>query len=187
MRSLTFSHLGIYVRDLPRMAAFYQRVLGFTQTDQGFLPTADPARPVELIFLSGNPEEHHQIVLASGRPAEAHFNVVNQISLRAASLEALQQHHAQVEAEVAAGQASNLAPITHGNAISIYFSDPEGNRLEMFIDTPWYVSQPVRVPIELKQPAAEVMAWAENHARELEGFCPRAQWVARMKTKMGSA
>ena len=185
--SLQFSHLGLYVHDLPRMAAFYQRVLGFTQTDQGFLPTADPAKPVELVFLSGDPEEHHQIVLASGRPREAHFNVVNQISLRAASLDDLQHRHRQIEAEVAGGHASNLVPITHGNAISIYFSDPEGNRLEFFIDTPWYVSQPIRVPIDLKQPPAEVLAWAEKHARGLDGFCAREEWVERMRVRMQAA
>ena len=61
---LTFSHLGIFVRDLAAMADFYTTRLGFTVTDRGALPGVD------LVFLSRDPDEHHQIVLASGRPAE---------------------------------------------------------------------------------------------------------------------
>lgn len=77
--ALSFSHMGFYVRDLPRMARFYKEALGFTQTDQGNLG------PVQLVFLSRDPNEHHQLVLASGRPAESNppgFNVINQVSLR---------------------------------------------------------------------------------------------------------
>ncbi len=33
-------------------------------------------------------------------------------------------------------------PITHGNAWSIYFSDPEGNGIEIFTDSPWHIEQP---------------------------------------------
>ncbi len=57
--ALTFSHMGFYVRDIQRMARFYRDVLGFFQTDHGNLGA------VELIFLSRDPSEHHQIVLAS--------------------------------------------------------------------------------------------------------------------------
>ena len=59
--SLVFSHMGFYVRDLERMARFYKDVLCFTETDRGDLGT------VQLVFLSRDPAEHHQIVLMSGR------------------------------------------------------------------------------------------------------------------------
>lgn len=35
--SVSFSHLGIYVRDLERMVDFYSRFLGFVITDRGTL------------------------------------------------------------------------------------------------------------------------------------------------------
>ena len=53
--------------------------------------------PVQLVFLSRDPNEHHQIVLASGRPAEAQFNVINQISLRVPDLATLRELHGRVD------------------------------------------------------------------------------------------
>ena len=60
---------------------------------------------------------------------------------------------------------SELSPVSHGNALSVYFKDPEGNRIELFVDTPWYVEQPVRVPMDMKLSDAEIWAWAERDAR----------------------
>ena len=57
--SLSFSHMGFYVRDLERMARFYKEVMCFFETDRGDLG------PVQLVFLSRDPCEHHQIVLAT--------------------------------------------------------------------------------------------------------------------------
>ena len=82
-QSLVFSHMGFYVRDLERMARFYKDVLCFFETDQGDLG------PVQLVFLSRDPSEHHQIVLATGRPADLSFSVINQISLRVPDLATL--------------------------------------------------------------------------------------------------
>lgn len=178
---LSFSHLGICAHDMARMEQFYVEVLGFFVTDRGHLDT--PRGPVDLIFLSRDPDEHHQIVLASGRPEKLEFNIVNQISLRADSLATLQGFYRTVLAR----GTPDVYPVTHGNALSIYFPDPEGNRIELFIDTPWYVNQPMRVPIDLTKPEADVMADAESHARGLPGFRPRAVWRAEMARMMGMA
>jgi catechol-2,3-dioxygenase len=72
----------------------------------------------------------------------------------------------------------------HGNALSIYVPDPEGNRLELYVDLPWYVSQPMRVPIDLADEETP-MQRLEDHARGLPGFRPRAQWRADMARRMG--
>jgi catechol-2,3-dioxygenase len=79
----------------------------------------------------------------------------------------------------------NIQPVTHGNALSIYVGDPEGNRLELYFDLPWYVSQPMRVPVDLSPDEDEIMAKAEAHARSLPGFLTRAEWRNRMSAKMG--
>ncbi|MSP95856.1 MAG: glyoxalase [Betaproteobacteria bacterium] len=176
---LAFSHLGIFARDMQRMEDFYVKVLGLFVTDRGHLET--PHGPVELVFLSRNPDEHHQIVLASGRPEKGDFNIVNQISLRADSLATLQAFHRTLLAR----GTPDLYPVTHGNALSIYFPDPDGNRIELFVDTPWYVTQPLRVPIDLGLPEAEVMANAEAHARTLPGFRSREAWRTDMARMMG--
>ena len=178
-KGLSFSHVGIYVRDIERMARFYSDVLDFTITDRGHLE--GPHGPIELVFTSRDPDVHHQIVLVSGRPETLSFNVINQLSLMADSLETLQEFHQRLKAE----QVEELLPVTHGNALSLYCRDPEGNRIELYIDTPWYVSQPMRVPMPIELPPAELMAWAEAHARRLPGFRPRQSWRADMARLMG--
>jgi catechol-2,3-dioxygenase len=178
-KGLSFSHIGIFAHDLEALARFYSEVLDFTITDRGHLQ--GPQGPIDLIFTSRDPDVHHQIVLVSGRPAEIDFNVVNQISMTADSIETLQDFYKRLKL---AGVA-DLAPVTHGNALSVYCRDPEGNRLELYVDTPWYVSQPMRVPMPIELPADELLAWAERHARALPGFRPRSEWRKEMAKLMG--
>lgn len=119
IHSLRFSHMGFHVTDLEAMAAFYTEGLDFTITDRGALGA------VSLVFLSRDPDEHHQIVLASGRPEALPFNPINQISFRVDDLASLRA----AQARLLAFGATQVEATTHGNAISIYARDPEGNRL----------------------------------------------------------
>jgi catechol 2,3-dioxygenase len=173
--SLAFSHMGLYVTDLARMEDFYTRLLGFTVTDRGDLGST------QLVFLSRDPKEHHQIVLASGRPGAAGFNPINQISFRMAEFAGLREMHRRLQGEGVA----DMSPVSHGNALSIYFRDPEGNRIELFVDTPWYVLQPLRVPMDMSLPDAELWAWAESEARKLPGFTKVEQWRDEVARRMG--
>ena len=170
----SFSHMGIFVTDPARMEDFYTRVLGFAVTDRGWLGS------VSLVFLSRDPRDHHQIVLAAGRPPGAGFNPINQISFRMADLAGLREMHRRLEKE----GVKELAPVSHGNALSVYFKDPEGNRIELFIDTPWYVEQPVRVPIDMKLSEAEIWAWAERDARSRPGFRPVEEWRSALGARL---
>ena len=169
----SFSHVGLYVTDAARMEDFYTRVLGFAVTDRGSLGA------VSLIFLSRDPREHHQVVLASGRPSGG-FNTVNQISFRMADFAGLREMHRRLLIE----KASELAPVSHGNALSVYFKDPEGNRIELFIDTPWYVEQPVRIPMDMKLTDDEIWSWAEREAKKLPGFRPVEEWRLGIERRM---
>jgi catechol-2,3-dioxygenase len=168
--------MGFYVRDLERMARFYKEVMCFFETDRGDLG------PVQLVFLSRDPSEHHQIVLASGRPTDLPFSVINQISLRVPDLATLRAVRDRVRADP---DVTELLCATHGNAVSIYFRDPEGNRLEVFLDTPWYCEQPLRETINLDQSDEAVMAFAEALARSRPRFRSRAEWIAEMEQRMG--
>jgi catechol-2,3-dioxygenase len=176
-----FSHFGMYVHDIAKQERFYTDVLDFTVTDRGQLP--GPTGPVDLVFLSRDPDEHHQIVLVSGRPDSLPFNVINQISLKGESIAALREVHARL---LDAGL-PNAQAVTHGNALSVYVPDPEGNRLELYVELPWYVSQPMRVPADLAMDDATLMTWLEAHARSLPGFRHRAEWRAEMARRMGVA
>ncbi len=174
--ALVFSHMGFYVRDIGRMTRFYRDVMCFFETDRGLLGA------VELVFLSRDPSEHHQIVLATGRPTDLSFSVINQISLRVPDLATLREVRNRA---VADPDVSDLVTATHGNAVSIYFRDPEGNRLEVFMDMPWYCEQPLREPIDLDQSDEAVMAAAEALARSRPRFRSRTQWVSEMEQLMG--
>jgi catechol 2,3-dioxygenase-like lactoylglutathione lyase family enzyme len=174
----SFSHMGMFVADLPRMEDFYTRVMGFTVTDRGNLET--PSGVIQIVFLSRDPKEHHQIVLATGKPADLPFNPINQISFRMAEFGGLREMHRRLEKE----GVRDLAPVSHGNALSIYFRDPEGNRIELFVDTPWYVEQPLRIPMDMSLADAELWAWAEGEAKKVPGFRPVGEWSADLARKM---
>lgn len=163
---LAFSHMGIFVHDLAKMQGFYEDVLGFPVTDRGKLGGR------EIVFLSRDPREHHQIVLVSGRPAALEFNIVNQISLRAETLSDLRDFFRLLERE----EVGDLVSITHGVAWSVYFRDPEGNRIEIFTDSPWYIDQPHREPFDLMRSDAEIIAETEARIKGDPSFRPLAEW-----------
>lgn len=165
--------MGIYVADLARMEDFYTRVLGFAVTDRGELGD------LTIVFLSLDPREHHQIILATGRK-EGGFNPINQVSFRLAELAGLKSMARRLQDE----GAKDISPISHGNALSVYFRDPEGNRLEIFIDTPWYVRQPLRIPMDLSLPDAALWAWAEAEARRQPGFQSVEEWRAQIARRI---
>ena len=173
---LCFSHMGFYVKDIERMARFYGGAMGFTETDRGLLGT------VQLVFFSRDPAEHHQVVLASGRPVDLAFSVINQMSFRVPDIATLRLMRKRVLAEPGV---TEMVSATHGNAVSIYFRDPEGNRIEIFVDTPWYCEQPLREPIDLDQSDEAILARAEAIARSRPQFQSRAQWQAAMARRMG--
>lgn len=174
-----FSHMGLAVRDVAGMEDFYKRVMGFTVTDRGELDT--PQGRISLVFLSRDPEEHHQIVLASGRPSDIPYNIVNQISFRVPDLAWLRALYQTLQNEQGV---TDILPATHGNAISLYFRDPEGTRIECFIDTPWYCEQPLREVLDFAMSEADIMAQSERIARSGKHFMPRSEWVARMRQRM---
>jgi hypothetical protein len=133
-----------------------------------------------LVFLSRDPQEHHQIVLASGRPEGLPFNPINQISFRMAEFSGLREMHRRLAAE----KVRDLYPVSHGNALSVYFLDPEGNRIELFVDTPWHCRQPVRIPLDISLKDEEIWAWAEAEAKKQPDFMPIDDWRAQQARLM---
>ena len=140
-------HVGIYVSDLPRMVAFYRDVMGMQVTKQNWRAGA--------VFLSADPEAvDHEIALIQGRPDAADPHLINQISLRVASLDDLRAFHRRLVAE---GYRID-GVVNHASAIGCYFFDPEGNRTEVF----WVTGRPCWVPtanpIDIEQPDEAVLA-----------------------------
>ncbi len=173
---LSMSHIGLYVYDLPKMEDFYTRVLGFTVTDRGKVRGAD------IVFTSWDPKDHHQVALVNGRPKHLAFNHVNQISFRVATVEDLQAIWKRVKSEA---EVTDLRPMDHGNAWSLYFRDPEGNRLEVFCDTQWYIDQPCIEDLDLSLPADQIRAKSDAFCRSAPGFKPIEEYQAQIAEKMG--
>src|ERR1044071_3146607 len=130
---LSFSHVGFFVRDIERMEDFYTRLLGFAVSDRGQMGNT------KFVFLTRDVREHHQIVMASGRPDNLAFNAINQISFRMGDFAGLREMYRAVQADKGVSQIPLVLP---ANPISVYFRHPDGTRIYLFVDTPWYVEQP---------------------------------------------
>ncbi len=180
--NLMFSHVGFAVSDIAEMSDFYTRVLGFTVTDRG------EAAGMDLVFLSRDPGDHHQLVLVSGRPDDLPPNpfnpqfgsLINQISFRVADLQGLREMHEVLERE----GVRSIMPVNHGIAWSIYCHDPDGNNLELFVDTEWYFPQPFLVPLDLAETNDEIHATTAALCKEQPGFELGADWRKRYAAKM---
>jgi catechol 2,3-dioxygenase-like lactoylglutathione lyase family enzyme len=168
-------HIGLYAFDLEQMVDFYSRIFGLVVTDRGVT-----GRGADIAFLSRSPIEHHQIAIAGGRPKDAVHSTVQQISFRVPGLEDLRNYYPWLVKE----GVNKLDPRTHGNAWSIYFADPEDNRVELYCSSPWYVGQPFGEPVDFTEPAAVIHAKTEAMVKQDPTWKPMETWVAEMKQKL---
>jgi catechol 2,3-dioxygenase len=179
---LRLAHATIAARDLDRMVAFYTEVLGFLVTNRG-----EPVPGMgEMAFLSQDPAEHHQIVLVhSPEPARRAFMMADHLAFRIDTLDDLR---ALGDRLLADGNSSAVA-IDHGNAWSLYFTDPEGNGLECFLDTPFHVAQPYAAGLDLSSQDQEIEVATREKIETLPEFQSFAQWrdgmAARLAERLG--
>jgi catechol 2,3-dioxygenase-like lactoylglutathione lyase family enzyme len=169
------SHIGLYVNDMDKMRDFYTGLLGYKVMDSG-----EVRNGAHITFLSKDPKDHHQIVLVTGREKGTR-STVNQITHRVASLKEVRAMYDLVVANKVEG----VDPVDHGNAWSVYFLDPEGNRLEFFCDTPWYVAQPHRVALDFSLSDEEI---AESTGKRIAADPttePFGDWRARKRRELG--
>jgi len=165
--NLVMSHMGIMVKDLRKMEAFYTGVLGFRPTDRGV------ARGSPMVFLSRDPRDHHQIVLQEARKSDE--TTINQISFRVGTLDDLRALRALLEAAAV----KELKLVDHCLAWSVYCHDPEGNRLEFFVDTPFYRYQPCGEPLNLDQPDTAILEETRRRFSADPTFCLMSEWAAK--------
>jgi catechol-2,3-dioxygenase len=147
---LEVAHTVLLVNDVERMIAFYRDTLGFEVADRG------PLGDEEIVFLSQIANHHHQVAFITGRPAPERSNNTHHTAYRSAgTLDDLKALLSRLEAHP---EVQAIRPLTHGNAWSIYFEDPERNGVEVFIDTPWHVRQPQGKPLDLSKGNDEIVA-----------------------------
>jgi catechol 2,3-dioxygenase len=170
-RAPTLSHFGLYVTDLDRMLAFYTGLFGMRVTDRGQSPVFHNT----LVFLSSDPAQHHQLVLATGRPPGASFSTVMQLSFKVRAIEDLRVLH---RAAPGLG-AQDLRAVNHCNSFSLYFGDPEGNTVEAYFDTEFHVSQPHADPLNLNQSDEALLSETERRAKSDPTYLPVEEWRRR--------
>ena len=164
---IALHHAGIWVTDFERMVAFYRSIFNFHVSDEGRYPDGK-----RLIFLTLDPTAHHTFVIAEGRPAGSP-STVNQLSFRTDSLASV-RHYWEA---VTRAKVKRMVTLTHGNAWSVYFWDPEDNRVEVFADTPWHVPQPCGEPIDFaKSSDGEIFDFTRKLAGGLTGFQAFDDW-----------
>lgn len=147
MPIVELGHVGLFTDDLANLSDFYREVLGLFHTDGSV--------DAGIIFLSSRPSfEHHELVLVQRRDGEGPKGRVNQVSWRVDTLADLLTLRQRIVGSGAAIQQE----VTHGNAIAVYFYDPEGNRLEVYWQTGLDVPQPFLKPLALDKAESDVMS-----------------------------
>ena len=115
-----------------------------------------------MVFLSARPEdEHHELLLCGGRNVDKGAMVLQQVSFRCDHLQDVIDYYRVLR--------ENDVPldmvVSHGNAVAIYFYDPDGNRAEVYWPTGLRARQPYLQGIDLTRPAAELIAEIEESVR----------------------
>lgn len=171
------SHVGLFVFDLDAMVSFFTQVLGLHVTDQSVVRGSS-----RVVFMSRDPTEHHQIVLIEGRTAPVDDKLLNQISLRVGSVEALRSALEWLRRE---SRVTEIDPCNHGNSFSVYFRDPEQNRFELYTDSPFYVRQAVLGDLDLDQSDEALIAGTRARHEADPTFRPVEDWRADFARQLG--
>jgi catechol-2,3-dioxygenase len=140
-------HVGIWAKDFERLRDFYSRVLGLTISDE----------TPNVAFMTSDPKrEHHEFAVFRATEPGQHTSV-QQISFSCERLEDVIDYYKRFkENDVKVARVTS-----HGNAVGLYFFDPEDNRCEVYWTTPFEARQPYGVAIDINRSAAAILAEIE--------------------------
>ena len=176
---LRWSHAVIYVRDLEAVLGFYCDVLGFEVSDSGSIDPSTPGRDIAFITQVGS--DHHQLAFAAMR-GDGPSTTLDHVAFKVDCVAEVKEMIAKLTAD---GRATELSPLTHGNAWSIYFKDPEGNGVEVFCDTPFHVAQPQIREWDPSMSDDELIKWTEEQFRDEPEFRPIEEYYVEHRRRFG--
>ena len=144
LEMIGLGHVGMYAKNPASLAEFYRDVMGM-QVVGG----SDAGHPIgATAFLTSRPrEEHHEIAMFSNAE-HAHR------AFKVGSLGALKGFYQKI---VRRGIPIKFQ-FNHGNAFAFYFSDPEGNMIEVYWRTGLEYPQPFAQPTDLTKTEEELLA-----------------------------
>ena len=142
-RHATLGHVALVTKDPMATAAFYRNLLGLEVILQGSIPQLG-----EFAFLSGQPDAALPELGFVTKPEAKH------IALRVESLAALKAVYAEAKTR---GIPIPFPPLNHKVSLSLYLSDPDGNRVEVFWATGEKTDVAVAEPLDLERPESELL------------------------------
>jgi catechol 2,3-dioxygenase len=140
-KPVSLDHVNIFVRDAERAHRWYTDVFGLHTQDVSKFPGTDRIRGV---FLACDPGHAHDIALFTAgaeAPAPQKGQVgLNHVAWRMASLDDLAEMYHRLNR-----LGIPIHVTDHSVSIGIYFSDPDGNGLEVYYELPrseWHREKP---------------------------------------------
>ena len=123
MKIESLGHVVIKVRDLEVAEQFYHGVLG--------IPIQSRSEAQQMTFFTLGQHHDFAVIAIGAKAAAADTKAVgtHHIAFKVGGLEALREAKESLEAE-----GIMVAPVDHHVTKSLYFSDPDGNALELYAD-----------------------------------------------------
>lgn len=121
---MTLGHVHLKVRDIGRAVAFYTRYLGLVVTER----IGD-----HYVFLSAS-ARHHDLALQNigpdARPPERYTTGLYHVAFEVPDKRALVDAYLNLIQD-----GCEVRAVDHGISWALYFTDPDGNGLEIYYDT----------------------------------------------------
>lgn len=140
-KPFALDHVNIFVRNAERSHRWYTDVLGLHTQDTMTFPGTERLRAA---FLACDPDHAHDIALfevGEGAPGPQKGQVgLNHVAWRMATLDDLAEMYHRLK-----HKAVPIDVRDHTVSIGIYFSDPDGNGLEVYYELPrseWHRDRP---------------------------------------------
>ena len=134
------AHVGIHVNDVEKSIVFYRDILGLKVSD----------------------EEHHELLLLSGRNVSVDARLLQQISFRCLTLTDVIEYWKRF----VANDVKIIYTITHGNAISCYFKDPDENICEVYWPTGLKARQGFLIGLDFNDSEEKIMKQVTDLVKE---------------------